>query len=412
MNPSILLCMGTRPEIIKMAPVYRALKASALPVKLLHTGQHHEMAWPLYKFFNMLPDYFLKLERSSASLAYLNGLLIEEIDAVLEKNSPIAVLVHGDTSSALAATMAAFYHQIPVGHVEAGLRSGSMYDPFPEEKNRELIGRIATWHFAPTPIAQASLLREGLASKTIHCVGNTIVDATLWGIDYIDKLPAQGVAVLPQCLQGLPDVLSKTNTRLMLVTAHRRENWGKGIASIATAVREALENDATLCAVWPVHANPIVQNTVHQIFADVSPDVAKRLFLTEPLNYPALLWIMKRAWLILTDSGGIQEEAMVLHVPVFVLRDTTERPELIAAGGGIMVGTDPVIITEKLNWLRADEASRRNMCDVKNPFGDGHAATHISDILLQSITVGEAQRRGDVESKPCAMVSMGSERAA
>ncbi|PUA18823.1 non-hydrolyzing UDP-N-acetylglucosamine 2-epimerase [Glaciimonas sp. PCH181] len=396
MNPSILLCMGTRPEIIKMAPVYRALKASALPVKLLHTGQHKEMAWPLYKFFDMLPDYFLKLERTSGSLAHLNGLLLEEIDAVLQQISPAAVLVHGDTSSALAATLAAFYHQIAVGHVEAGLRSGAMYDPFPEEKNRELIGRIAHWHFAPTPIAESSLLREGLDSKHIYCVGNTIVDATLWGMNYIDKLPDQGLTSLPPSLKNLPAILPER--RLLLVTAHRRENWEKGIASIATAVREALENDEGLCAVWPVHMNPIVQEAVHHVFADVCPGVAKRLFLTEPLNYPALLWIMKRAWLILTDSGGIQEEAMVMRVPVFVLRDTTERPELIAAGGGIMVGTNAAVIGEKMAWLHADGVSRKKMCDVKNPFGDGHAADHIRDILLQSIAPRQPQEMAHADA--------------
>lgn len=395
MNQSILLCMGTRPEIIKMAPVYRALKASALPVRLLHTGQHKEMAWPLYKFFDMLPDYFLKLERTSGSLAHLSSLLLEEIDAVLQQISPSAVLVHGDTSSALAATLAAFYRQIAVGHVEAGLRSGAMYDPFPEEKNRELIGRIAHWHFAPTPIAEASLLREGLDRKHIYCVGNTIVDATLWGGDYIEKLPEHGITELPPSLKDLPAVLPEK--RLILVTAHRRENWETGIASVASAVRHALESDGELCAVWPVHVNPIVQDAVHHVFAGVSPSVAKRLFLTEPLNYPALLWIMKRAWLILTDSGGIQEEAMVMRVPVLVLRDTTERPELIAAGGGIMVGTDAALIGEKIEWLHADEHSRQKMCKVKNPFGDGHAADHIRDILLDSLTCTQSQEMGDVD---------------
>ena len=246
--------MGTRPEIIKMAPVYRALKNSSLPVRLLHTGQHEEMAWPLYQFFGIAPDHLLKIERTSGSLAHLSALLLEQIDAVFQQDAPAAVLVHGDTSSALSATLAAFYRKIPIGHVEAGLRSGSMYDPFPEEKNRELIGRIASWHFAPTPIAESNLLREGIDSKKIYRVGNTIVDATLWGVGHVDSLPSQGISTLPTSLANLPAVLP--GRRLLLVTAHRRENWGKGIASVASAVLEAVQNEENLCVVWPVHANP------------------------------------------------------------------------------------------------------------------------------------------------------------
>ena len=375
--------MGTRPEIIKMAPVYRALKNSSMPVALLHTGQHEEMAWPLYEFFGIKPDYLLKLERTSDSLAHLNALLLEEIHAILQRANPSAVLVHGDTSSALAAALASFYQKIPVGHVEAGLRSGQMYDPFPEEKNREMIGRLATWHFAPTPIAEASLLREGLAPASIHRVGNTIVDATLWGAQHVEDLPEHGLSALPDSLALLPAALP--GKRLMVVTAHRRENWGAGIASIATAVRNAMHDDPDLCVVWPVHANPKVKDAVHRVFQDMPASAASRLFLCASLNYPALLWLMKRAWLILTDSGGIQEEAMVMHVPVFVLRNTTERPELIEAGGGILVGTNTQVINEKLEWFRSDQLARKRMCSVANPFGDGHAAHYIRDILLKEL---------------------------
>lgn len=370
-----------------MAPVYRALRKSSIPLRLLHTGQHEEMAWPLYEFFGILPDHLLKLERTSASLAHLSALLLEQIDSVLQKDTPAAVLVHGDTSSALAATLAAFYRKIPVGHVEAGLRSGAMYDPFPEEKNRELIGRIANWNFAPTPIAESNLLREGIDTEKIYCVGNTIVDATLWGVGHVGSLPFQGISTLPASLAKLPAILS--GRRLVLVTAHRRENWGEGIASIARAVFEGLQNEVDLCVVWPVHANPQVQKIVRQVFDRASPSVRARIFLTEPINYPALLWVMKRAWLILTDSGGIQEEAMVMGVPVLVLRETTERPELIDVGGGMLVGTDARVIREKLEWLRVDEVSRRKMCNVKNPFGDGRAADRIVNILLQSLASGQ-----------------------
>jgi UDP-N-acetylglucosamine 2-epimerase len=371
--------MGTRPEIIKMAPVYRALAASRLPVSLLHTGQHEDMVWPLYEFFGLRPDRVLELSRSSGSLAHLSARLLEEMQKALEELRPSVVLVQGDTTSALMAALCAFYARIPVGHVEAGLRTGEMYDPFPEERNRALIARIARWHFAPTPTAEANLLREGIAAEHVHRIGNTVVDAMVWAVEQLRALPDDAVSVLPGSLSELPRAV--IGKRLLAVTAHRRENWGAGIAAIATAVRSALTAHSDLCVVWPLHPNPSVQDAVRAVFRGLDKESQARFFLCEPVNYPALLWLMSRAWLILTDSGGIQEEAISASVPVFVLRDTTERPELIEAGAGILVGTDAQAVRAKIDWLYHDDDARQRMRRADNPFGDGRAAERLRAIL-------------------------------
>jgi len=384
-NAVALICMGTRPEIIKMAPVYRALKNSRLGVAILHTGQHEEMAWPLYEFFGMRPDHCVNLNRSSSALSHLSARLLEEVAGVLEVVKPKVVLVHGDTSSTLSAALAAFYQQIPIGHVEAGLRSGSMYDPFPEEMNRALVGRVAQWHFAPTAQAAENLRREGVPRERIHIVGNTIVDAALWGCEQLERRAESAAELIDSGLGHVPTLLQKRDRKLILVTAHRRENWGGGIAGIAQAVRRLLEEREELCVVWPVHANRIVRDTVYVGFQGMEDSAAKRLVLCEPLNYTALLWVLRHAWITMTDSGGIQEEAIAVKVPVLVLRETTERPELLAAGGGVLVGTDPRAIVERVRWLLEDEAAHRRMRSAKNPFGDGHAAEYIARILEQAL---------------------------
>ena len=386
-NDAVLICMGTRPEIIKMAPVYRALQASRLGAAILHTGQHEEMAWPLYEFFGMRPDHIVNLTRGSNTLSHLSARLLEEIAGVVEIMRPPAVLVHGDTSSTLNAALAAFYEQIPIGHVEAGLRSGEMYDPFPEEMNRSLVGRVAQWHFAPTTQAADNLRREGVGERHIHVVGNTIVDAALWGSAHLAQRPDFATELIDCGLHRLPHMLS--GRRLLLVTAHRRENWGSGIAGIAQGVRRVLEAYEDLCVVWPVHANRAVRDTVHAAFAGMAPEPSARLLLCEPLNYAALLWVLQRAWLALTDSGGIQEEAIAVKVPVLVLRETTERPELLEAGGGILVGTTADAIASHIDALRIDEMRYARMRQARNPFGDGHAAEYICRILEQALVPPE-----------------------
>lgn len=372
----ILLCMGTRPEIIKMAPVYHALKARGVPALVLHSGQHSDMAAPMYACFDMLPDISLVLERRSGALHHLAALLLEQLGAALEAVRPRAVLVHGDTSSAAMAALAAFYRQIPVGHVEAGLRSHHRYDPFPEEKNRELIARLATWHFAPTALARVNLLRENIAPSHIHVVGNTIVDAVRLAGTFSGAGRQQ-----PDSPALAPLEAALCGRRLAVVTAHRRENLGPPLLSIAAAVRGLLDSMPDLVVVWPVHSNPAVQASVGAAFAGLAHEPAARLFLTEPLGYPDTLALLRRAWLVLTDSGGIQEEAACLQLPVLVLRETTERTELVDSGGALLVGTGEAAIAASVRRLDNDADAYAAMRSGPNPFGDGYAAERIHTIL-------------------------------
>jgi UDP-N-acetylglucosamine 2-epimerase len=274
--------------------------------------------------------------------------------------------------------LAAFYHQIPVGHVEAGLRSHVMYDPFPEEKNRELIGRLATWHFAPTGGERDNLLREGIAAPAIHVVGNTIVDAVrLAGTREGARLEA--IPEFQRELARLPGLLP--GRRLMLVTSHRRENLHGPLAHIAGAVRDLLLESPDLLVVWPVHINPQVQEVVRGVMDKLPSEAAGRLFLTQPVSYAAMIWLLHHAWLALTDSGGIQEEAAAVHTPILVLRETTERPELIQAGAGRLVGTDRSTVAAAVRELAARPELIEAMRKADNPFGDGQTGQRIASLL-------------------------------
>ncbi len=391
MNPSpspapILISVGTRPEIIKMAPLHAELRRRGLPVAWVHTGQHREMAQPLYEFFGIEPEHEVTLERRSGELSHLNALLLEGLSAVFERTRPAAVLVHGDTTSTLASAQAAFYQGVPVGHVEAGLRTFNHREPFPEEMNRELTARLSRWHFSPTSRAAGNLEREGIRAG-VHVVGNTAVDAALQGTARVDALLAEGATVLPAALDPLRQGLELAKWRLITVTAHRRENWGEGIASIAQAVAQLLEAHPDVAVVWPVHGNPAVRDTVHAELAAKVPALEGRLTLCEPLDYPALLWCLHRSVLALTDSGGIQEEGAALSCPVLVLRNTTERPELIDAGAGLIVGTDRNRIVSTVSGLLAepDGAGLQRMRDATNPFGDGTTSRQIADVLQRDL---------------------------
>ena len=391
MNPSpspapILISVGTRPEIIKMAPLHAELRRRGLPVAWVHTGQHREMAQPLYEFFGIEPEHEVTLERRSGELSHLNALLLEGLSAVFERTRPAAVLVHGDTTSTLASAQAAFYQGVPVGHVEAGLRTFNHREPFPEEMNRELTARLSRWHFSPTSRAAGNLEREGIRAG-VHVVGNTAVDAALQGTERVDALLAEGTPVLPAALDPLRQGLELAKWRLITVTAHRRENWGEGIASIAQAVAQLLEAHPDVAVVWPVHGNPAVRDTVHAELAAKVPALEGRLTLCEPLDYPALLWCLHRSVLALTDSGGIQEEGAALSCPVLVLRNTTERPELIDAGAGLIVGTDRNRIVSTVSGLLAepDGAGLQRMRDATNPFGDGTTSRQIADVLQRDL---------------------------
>ena len=379
----ILISVGTRPEIIKMAPLYAELRRREMPVAWVHTGQHREMAETLYAFFGIAPEHEIALQRRNASLAHLHGQLLEGLSGLYERLCPRAVLVHGDTTSTLASAQAAFYNDVPIGHVEAGLRTFVPREPFPEEKNREITARLARWHFAPTAGAAANLAREGIAAEAVFTVGNTAVDAALSASARLDQLLAQGAPVLPQALQALR--AGQARWRLITVTAHRRENWGEGIRCTARAVAALLEAHDDLAVVWPVHGNPAVSDTVHTELGALAHSLAGRLTLCEPLDYPALLWCLRRSELALTDSGGIQEEGAALSTPVLVLRNATERPELIDAGAGLLVGTVQGRIVDTVSRLLADAPALTRMREAINPFGDGRTSARVADVLQRDL---------------------------
>ena len=379
----VLISVGTRPEIIKMAPLHVELRRRDMPVAWVHTGQHGEMADTLYRLFDIEPEHQITPDRGDGSLAHLNAGLLHGLSALYRTLRPRAVLVHGDTTSTLASAQAAFYGDVPIGHVEAGLRTFNAREPFPEEKNRELTARLARWHFAPTRGAAANLAREGIEDSSVHMVGNTAVDAALTGCSRLDGLLREGQDVLPPGI----DALRRTGAhlRLITVTAHRRENWDGGIASAARAVGRLLEAHDDLAVVWPVHGNPAVRDTVHGELGELARRLAGRLVLVPPLDYPALLWCLRRSVLALTDSGGIQEEGAALSVPVLVLRNTTERPELIAAGAGLLVGTDEEHIVQTVSDLLGQPDALDRMRAAVNPFGDGHTAARVVDVLQRDL---------------------------
>ena len=379
----ILICVGTRPEIIKMAPVYTELLRRGLPTGWLHTGQHREMAEVLYDFFGIQPDHVLDLQRRNASLAHLNALLLEGIAGVLEQVQPRAVLVLGDTTTTLASALAAYYADVPIGHVEAGLRTHQAREPFPEEKNREITARLARWHFAPTAGAAANLAREGITASAVYTVGNTAVDAAQAGMARLEPMLAAGKLMLPAALKALREGMA--GRCLITVTAHRRENWGPGIQQIARAVGRLLDQHAQLAVVWPVHGNPAVSDAVHAELGARAAALGGRLALCPPLDYPALLWCLQHSELALTDSGGIQEEGAALSRPVLVLRDTTERPELIEAGAGVLVGTHEQRIVDTVSRLLEQPEALARMRKAVNPFGDGRSAARIADILQHDL---------------------------
>ena len=385
----VLISVGTRPEIIKMAPLYAELSRRGVPVQWAHTRQHREMADTLYGFFGIQPQHEIDLERRHGGLAHLNALLLEGLGALYEKVQPCAVLVHGDTSSTLASAQAAFYLDIPVGHVEAGLRTFKAREPFPEEKNRELTARLARWHFAPTAGAVANLHREGITATAVHQVGNTAVDAALASCARLESLMAQGEAVLPAPIAALRSLMlrkqSRGTMRLITVTAHRRENWDTGIRDTARAVATLLMSHADLAVVWPVHGNPAVSDIVHAELGALATSLEGRLTLCPPLDYPAMLWCLLHSALALTDSGGIQEEGAALSTPVLVLRNTTERPELIDAGAGLLVGTDEAHIVAVVSQLLANAPALSRMRDAINPFGDGSTSARIADVLQRDL---------------------------
>jgi len=367
----VFLVFGTRPEAIKMAPVHRALaRDPRFRVKVCVTAQHREMLDQVLELFGIEPEYDLDLMRPGQDLSAITGSVLEGMKGVLEEASPDYVLVHGDTTTTMAASLAAYYAQVPVGHVEAGLRTGDIYKPWPEEMNRRLTGSIATLHFAPTEAARANLLREGVDEARVAVTGNTVIDALL---GMVERVRAGGEGEFRERFEGI-----HFERRLVLVTGHRRENFGGGFERICGALAE-LSRTPDVEIVYPVHLNPNVQEPVHRILGSL-PNV----HLIAPQEYLPFLFLMDRAHLIITDSGGIQEEAPSLGKPVLVMRDTTERPEAVEAGTVRLVGTDTRVIVEAARSLLEDEDEYRSMSFAHNPYGDGAASQRIADALARA----------------------------
>lgn len=362
----LLVVFGTRPEAIKMAPLVKALQQSPrLKVKVCVTAQHRQMLDQVLQLFDITPDFDLNLMRSGQTLTQLACNILQGVEGVFAQYRPNWVLVHGDTSTTLATSLAAYYQQVGVAHVEAGLRTHNLYSPWPEEANRQLTGRLASLHFAPTMQAQTNLLNEGVASASIHITGNTVIDALINVSQRLD----QDVALSEQLVAQFPFL--DAAKRLVLATGHRRENFGAGFESICKALK-TIASQPGVQVVYPVHLNPQVQEPVRRILGNVD-----NVHLIEPLDYLPFVYLMKRSYIILTDSGGIQEEAPSLGKPVLVMRETTERPEAVAAGTVRLVGTDTQhIVTETLNLLN-DSAAYQCMAFAHNPYGDGTACQQI-----------------------------------
>lgn len=365
----VLIVLGTRPEAIKLAPVVRELcrRRGEFQCALCITSQHREMLEPMLRFFGLEPTHDLNVMRSNQKLGELTGRVLTGMDHVLETERPDWVVVQGDTTTAMAAGLAAYYRQIRLAHVEAGLRTRNKYSPFPEEINRRLVGVLADLHFAPTDLAVRNLRKEGISPSSIVQTGNTVTDALLWAAGMIRKHP-------PKLPAGIPP--AKKGRKLVLVTGHRRENFGDGLDQICLALKAAADARPELDFVYPVHLNPNVRTPVHRLLGG-----HPRIFLVPPVEYPVLVALLKRTWLVVTDSGGIQEEAPTFGVPVLVTRDTTERPEGIRAGNARLVGTEGAAIVRWIQKLATDGAVHARMARARNPYGDGHAAVRIADGL-------------------------------
>ena len=368
-----LIVFGTRPEAIKMAPlVHHALQQSNWEVKVCVTGQHREMLDQVLEFFNIQPDYDLALMRPNQNLYTLTADIITNLKPVLEEFAPDYVYVHGDTTTSTATGIAAFYSGAKVCHVEAGLRTFNRQYPFPEEFNRTLTGKIADYHFAPTPTSAANLKRENTAEENICITGNTVIDALFKGLEIVEQPDYSNTEIAS--LEQIVD----PNKRLILITGHRRENHGDGLEAICRALSTIAQTYPEAELVYPGHLNPNVKGPVNDYLQGIS-----NIHLVEPLAYPEFIWLMKRAYLIITDSGGIQEEAPSLGKPVLVTRTTTERPEAVEAGTVLLVGTDVDLIVNETKRLMDDPAQYEKLSQLHNPYGDGKACERIVSFMNQ-----------------------------
>ena len=389
----ILLVFGTRPEAIKMCPLVKEFQKypDEFETVVCVTGQHREMLDQVLDIFGVEPDYDLNIMKEGQDLYDVSARVLIGMRDVLDEVKPDVVLVHGDTTTSMAAAMAAFYRQIPVGHVEAGLRTHNLYSPWPEEMNRQVTGRIAEYDFAPTPLSRQNLLDEGVPEERITVTGNTVIDALHW---VVENVLAQGYVPKDPSVAAL----LQDDKRKVLITGHRRENFGEGFISMCSAIRDLAHKYPDVDFVYPMHLNPNVRKPIREVFGEVAdqvghdenrmghvdsviPGLTGNLFFIEPLDYLDFVYLMSRSFIVLTDSGGIQEEAPGLGKPVLVMRDTTERPEALDAGTVRLVGTNYNKIMEEVSALLDDRKRYEQMSHAVNPYGDGKACPRIVDKL-------------------------------
>ena len=378
-----MLVFGTRPEAIKMAPLVKELQKHREEFETIVcvTGQHREMLDQVLKLFGIVPTYDLNIMKQGQDLYDVTARVLVGMRDVLKDAQPDVVLVHGDTTTSMAAALAAFYQQIPVGHVEAGLRTGNIYSPWPEEMNRQITGRIATYDFAPTPLSRDNLLKENVYAAKITVTGNTVIDALYLVVDKIKKdkaLDAQLEAVL--CNAGYDVNRLDGGRKLVLITGHRRENFGEGFIHMCTAIKDLTKKYPDVDFVYPMHLNPNVRKPIHEVFGENLQGLGNMFFI-EPLEYLSFVYLMEKSTIVLTDSGGIQEEAPGLGKPVLVMRDTTERPEALSAGTVKLVGTDYDKIVSEVSRLIDDKDYYDTMSKAVNPYGDGLACERIIEAL-------------------------------
>ena len=386
-----MLIFGTRPEAIKMAPLVKEFQKhpDKFETIVCVTGQHREMLDQVLNLFDIQPDFDLNIMKQGQDLYDITSRILLGLRDVLTESQPDLVLVHGDPSTSTAAAIATFYKQIPVGHVEAGLRTHNIHSPWPEEMNRQITARIATYHFAPTQLSKDNLLKEGISEKDIIVTGNTVIDALYWVVDKIKNDRTLEAEIKGTIIQsGLPGTLVQSiNSKLVLITGHRRENFGEGFKNMLNAIKTLTKKYPDVNFVYPMHLNPNVRQPIQEIFGDISSpkggyrEGTSNIYFIEPLDYLPFVFLMEKSTLVLTDSGGIQEEAPGLGKPVLVMRDTTERPEALNAGTVKLVGTNYDLIVTEVSRLLDNESYYNKMAQANNPYGDGKACERILESL-------------------------------
>lgn len=381
----IMLVFGTRPEAIKMAPLVKEFQKypDQFQTLVCVTGQHREMLDQVLNIFSIVPDYDLNIMKQGQDLYDVTARVLTGMREVLTEARPDVVLVHGDTTTSTVAALAAFYQQIPVGHVEAGLRTHNIYSPWPEEMNRQLTGRIATWHFAPTALSRQNLLEENVEDKKITVTGNTVIDALYWVVKKIkEDLSLNRELEGALAAAGYDVTRLSGGKKLVLITGHRRENFGDGFIHMCTAIKDLTQKYPDVDFVYPMHLNPNVRKPIHEVFGENLANLGNMFFI-EPLEYLSFVYLMEKSAIVLTDSGGIQEEAPGLGKPVLVMRDTTERPEALDAGTVKLVGTAYHRIFNEVSALLDDQQAYEKMSKAINPYGDGMACGRIIDKCLE-----------------------------